>query len=156
MRFGSRMMVGATVLALGVLVFGSTAGAGEIDTYGGTPPNDVRTPVDKNPCPPAGNADARANATQADVDCPSTPQQTTSNQPTPTIRETTVEPVSQTNTETPTEVETSGVVRPLAAPERSGGLPVTGGDIVGLTLIGLVAVGAGVTMVSIRRRSADS
>lgn len=46
-------------------------------------------------------------------------------------------------------------VEPLAqqAPVRSnvGGLPVTGGDVVGLTLIGAGALGAGVVLVRARR-----
>jgi LPXTG-motif cell wall-anchored protein len=43
------------------------------------------------------------------------------------------------------------------APDAAGGsLPVTGGDIVGLTVIGAAALGTGVVLVRRSRRTADS
>lgn len=52
----------------------------------------------------------------------------------------------------PTEAVLGDVVtRPSAG---VGGLPVTGGDLVGLTVIGLGAIGAGTLLVTARRRTA--
>lgn len=42
----------------------------------------------------------------------------------------------------------------VGVPSSSGGLPFTGGDIAGMTIVGLVAVGAGSALVFRSRRTA--
>lgn len=51
------------------------------------------------------------------------------------------------------EVRGDVVTRQVAGDSTGRGLPVTGGDVVGLTLLGLGAIGVGTAMVTIRRRS---
>lgn len=142
MRSSAKTMVGAVVLAIGVLVLGGVASAGnvqdeqpnEVDTYGSTPPNDVRVPTDDNPNSPLTPDNPPANP-------PANPPNS---------------PDVQTDNVAPPVVEDSNTVRPLSQPSSSGGLPITGGDVVGLVLIGLAAIGVGTTLVVVRRRSADS
>ncbi|MFN8037011.1 MAG: hypothetical protein U0V73_13835 [Acidimicrobiia bacterium] len=47
-------------------------------------------------------------------------------------------------------------VQVKAVQATRGGLPVTGGDVVGLTIVGLGAVGGGIAMVRFGRRRATS
>ncbi|MGH8983317.1 MAG: hypothetical protein ACRDY6_05510 [Acidimicrobiia bacterium] len=70
------------------------------------------------------------------------------------------DPVYPTPTSTPKVTEpprVSGAARPaVERPTRQDTLPVTGGQIAGLALIGLGITGAGVAMVRIGRRRATA
>jgi LPXTG-motif cell wall-anchored protein len=54
---------------------------------------------------------------------------------------------------------TSAAPTPVAAPattSRGAGLPVTGGDVAGLTAVGLASIGAGTVLVRRSRRGAKT
>lgn len=116
------------------MMFASAVAAGaQDDGYGGTPP--VQTP----PAEVGGDVVTPGTpATPANPAGPGTP----------------ATPATPANSTKPAAVVKGDVVtRPLAADVSRGGLPVTGGDLVGLTVLGLAAIGVGTALVATRRRN---